>query len=132
MLGLRRLDAIGRYRRMGDELAAERLHECRRDPRRIPALALDVAEHGIRAVQGKPALAGLHVVTQPLGTRIVGQDVDRVGHQEVAGLDRRDVAKVLRDMGADLLVLQQQLQELDTGEVHVVVLAAADEVGALA
>ena len=57
-----------------------------------------------------------------------GAHVTRVGEQEVGRTNRFDVVVVLAHARADLLVLAEQLQELEASVVHVVVLAAYDEI----
>src|SRR4029453_13277372 len=53
-----------------------------------------------------------------------------VGEEEIGLADRVDVAVVLGDARADVRVLGQEPQQLEPREVHVVVAAAADQVGA--
>jgi hypothetical protein len=109
-------------RRVGDELAADHLHEARRLARRRHA-ALDETQHRIGAVQREPLAAALEELVQRLGLALGGLDVAGIGDQHIAGGDRRGVGIIHRDARQIALVLGEELEELEPREIDVVILA---------
>src|SRR5262249_40166131 len=121
------LDAIGRDRWMRDELAAEHLHEALRFARCIPAAALEIAQYRVRTVQREPAPT---FGEEPIERRtlcLARQHVARVSDQEVRARDSVRGRVVLMHARTNALLLAQQLEQLQAGEIHVVVFTAADE-----
>jgi hypothetical protein len=126
-IGLGRLDAVGLDRRVGDELAAERVGPQREDPRAVDAVRSAEIERRVRAVQRDPPSALLDPgADRPL--RVLRRsDVARVADEDAAARDRIGVLVVRLHSDAHVLVLGEQGQQLATGEIDVVVLPAGDE-----
>ena len=113
---------------MGDELAAERLHQGGVVARAMDAVGLEVHDR-VRSVQGEPALAAGDEVADGFFLLRGGMHVAGVTDEEVGGGDGLGVAVVLADANADVVVFVQQLEDFEAGEVDVVPLSAGDEVG---
>ena len=119
-------------RRVRQELAAERVGPHWDGSRRAvrPLFgSVGRVQHAVRAVQGHPAAAALDPRSN--GLLLVGRraQIARVGHEKVRRRDGGDITEVLRHPDPHVIVDGEQLQELEPGEVEVVVLAATDQVG---
>ena len=121
-------DAVGLDGGVGDELAAERLHEDGVVARAVDAVGLEVHD-GVGAVRGEPALAARHEIAHGLLLLDGGVHVAGVADEEVGGGDGLGVRVVLEHAHAHVAVLVEQLEQLEAGEVDVVPLAAGDEAG---
>ena len=113
---------------MGEELAAERLHEDGVVAGAVNAVGLEIHD-GIRAVEGEPALAAGDEVAHNFLLLDGGVHIAGVADEEVGGGDGLGVAVVLANADANVVVLVEELQDFEAGEVDVVPLAARDEVG---
>ena len=95
-------------------------------PAPVPARRL---ERAVRAVQRQPATTVLDPRADGLLLLDRRTQIARVRDEEVRPGDRLDVGEVLRHLDPDVVILGKQLEQLEPGEVEVVVLAGAHQVG---
>jgi hypothetical protein len=131
MIGIGHFDAIGRDRRVADELAAEQVHEQRRPARRIPQAGVGAirqqAQHGVGAVQGIPAATARQPGLERFLRRQRRGDVAGIGDQDIGRLDRGDVLVILEHAGAHGGIIGQELEQFEPGKVDIVPHPAADQ-----
>jgi hypothetical protein len=120
MIGIGHFDAIGRDRRVADELAAEQVHEQRRPARRIPQAGVGAirqqAQHGVGAVQGIPAATARQPGLERFLRRQRRGDVAGIGDQDIGRLDRGDVLVILEHAGAHGGIIGQELEQFEAGQ----------------
>ena len=87
-------------------------------------------QSGVGAMQGQPAPAALDPVTECFLLGQAGADVAGIGDQELDVVEQADVGipVVAAHADARIVVHSEQCEQLQPGEVEVVVLSAADQV----
>ena len=81
-------------------------------------------------MQREPAPAARHEFPECRLLRLGGHQITGVGDQKITASDGVDVVIVRRNHRADRRVLGQELQQLEAGEVDVVVVAGGNQIDA--
>lgn len=78
-------------------------------------------------MQGEPPATGFDPAPQRRLLPLRRAQVTRVGDEQISRSEPLDVTVVARDIDADVVVLGEQLEKLEAGEVEVMEAPAADE-----
>ena len=129
MIGVTHVDRERTHGRVSQKLGPEHRHEVLRLFRRADFQWIEAQpfDDGIRPVQRKPPFAGFEPAAQRLRLGIVRYDVAGVGEQHIDFVEHRDGRIVFGNPDTNVLVFVQQLQQLETCEIEIVILAAADQ-----
>ncbi|MNR04943.1 hypothetical protein D3C85_1209410 [compost metagenome] len=109
---------------MRRKLRAERCHQVWRPVGGIHQAIVEKTQNRVGAVQRVPASALLQPFAQGDLLFQAGDDLAGVGQQKVSGAQSVQVRVVLEHPHADALVLAEQLEQLQAGEIDVVVFSS--------
>ncbi|MNN20454.1 hypothetical protein D3C81_1337340 [compost metagenome] len=123
VLRLSHLDPELGNRRMRGELGAQGRHEVRRPVRGVYQTVIQEAQDRVGPMQRVPAPSPFQPGAQSHLLLEAGDHLAGISHQEIGSLDGLEIRVILENPHPDALVLAQQLEQLQAGEVDVVVLA---------
>ena len=113
---------------MPGKAGSEQLAEGRHKIGRVDDAVRTEAQHGIGAVQGKPAAAASQECAESRHLRIVGgHEIACVGDQHIRARQIGEIGIVGRNRRTDLWLFRQQFEQFEPRKINVVKFSGGDQ-----